>query len=187
MTPIWQRLAAAPLTALLLGGPTAALAATQTFHCALSHYVRSNGTEMVSGSLAVRNADGVHPATILRLTIRDSDGVVLHDSGPALGTALPLNTDFPVSAPTGKDITRVPSSGSVYLRTGHLWGNNPLPAGNEVGQQLAATLVVAKDGNKGALTATSTQRMRTRAAGGTPGSFVELDTRATNTLPCTTP
>lgn len=177
------RLVPAALAALALV-PAIAAASPQSFHCGLSHYLRSGGTEIVGGVLAVRNADAANPAAILRLTIRDSDGNVVHDSGPQTGIPLPLNTDFPAAFPAGKDISRVAPGGSAYLRTGHLWGTGSLPAGNEVGQALSATVVVAKEGPKGAINVSSTQRIRTRAAGSTPGSFVEVDTRAQSTLPC---
>jgi hypothetical protein len=181
-----NRLALLPLMAL--GAiPLAATAVTQVFHCGMNHYVRSGGTELVSSSIGVRNADLTHPATILRLTIRDGEGNVIHDSGPATANPLPLNTDFASTYPSGKNITIVPPGGAVYLRSNHLWGNNGLPTGapgNETGQMLNATLVVTKEGFRNALSVNSSQRMRSRTAGTTPGSFVETDTRATSSQAC---
>lgn len=176
----------ASLTALALA-PILASAATQTFQCGMNHYIRAGGSEIVTGTITVRNTDLTHTATIQRLTIRDGNGNVLHDSGPLTPLPLPLNTDFPNTAPLGKDITHVPPGGAVYLRSNHLWGNNGLPsgaAGNEAGQLMSASVVVTKEGQKSALAVHATQRLRTRAAGSTPGSFIETDTRASSTLAC---
>lgn len=161
-------------------------AATQSFECGLNHYVRSGGAELVTGTISVRNSDHIYPATILRLTVRDGDGNLAHESGPGTTTPLPLNTDFPVAHPGGKDITRVPPGGAVYLRSNHIWGNSGLPsgaAGNEIGQLMSATIVVDKEGPKKALSVNATQRMRTRTSSA-GGSFVEADTRATSTVAC---
>jgi hypothetical protein len=181
-----HRLLLVPLVASL-AAPALAQASTEKFQCGMTHFIRSGGTEMVSSSISVRNADPMYPATIVQLTIRNGEGTVVHESGPAAGTPLPLNTDFPISFPGGKDITVVPPGGVVYLRSNHVWGNNGLPtgaAGNEAGQSLSATVAVAKDGRRSNLFVTVSPRIRTRAAGSTPGSFVETDTRAIGHTVC---
>lgn len=175
-----------PLGALLMA-PVLASAATQTFRCGMTHFVRSGGTELASTTLSIRNADPGYTATVLQLTIRDGGGQIVHDSGPATATPLPLNTDFPNTYPGGRDIGQVPPGGGVYLRSNHIWGNNGLPsgaAGNETGQQLSASIVLSKDGMKSALSVHATPRIRSRVPGPTPGSFVETDTRASGNTVC---
>lgn len=175
-----------PLVVLgLLLAPLVASAVTLNFECGATHYLRLAGTEIVSSTFSVRNADPANPATILRLTLRDGLGQVVHDSGPAVGTALPLNTDFPQTFPAGRDVTQVPPGGGVYLRTNHLFGNGSLPAaagGNEAGQLMSATLVVAKEGNRQLLSVHTTQRMRVRAT--TAIGATEAETRASGTEAC---
>jgi hypothetical protein len=177
-------LAAAVAASLL---PAMAHAATDVYQCGMTHFVRNAGTEMVSTTLSVRNADSVYAATVLQLTIRDGEGNVVHESGPATATPLPLNTDFPTTFPGGKNITVVPPGGMVYLRSNHIFGNNGLPggaAGNELGQSLSASVTVAKEGRKGALFVSMTPRIRTRSPGPTAGSFVETTTLATGNTTC---
>jgi hypothetical protein len=181
-----HRLLALPLAAVL-AMPALAQAGIEKFQCGMTHFIRSGGTEMASSSISVRNADPMHPATIVQLTIRNGEGTVVHESGPATGIPLPLNTDFPASFPAGKDVTVVPPGGVMYLRSNHIWGNNGLPsgaAGNEAGQSLSATVMVAKEGRRSTLFVTVSPRIRTRAAGATPGSFVEADTRAIGHTVC---
>lgn len=159
--------------------------ATQLFHCGMTHFVRNAGTEIASTTITVRNADSFNSATIERLTVRDGQGRVLLDAGPAAGIALPLNTDFPFTA-AGTDITQVPPGGTVYLRSNHIWGNDGLPplnaAGNEVGQSLSATVQVAKPGRRNLVFVQATPRIRSRRLDN--GVARETDTLASASVPC---
>lgn len=169
--------------AVLALGATSSLAATMTYTCGMNHYVRSGGTEMVTSAFTIRNRDTVYPATVMRLTIRDLDGNVVYDAGPLTSTPLPLNQDFPVAYPGGKDITVVPPLGAIYLRTNQIWGNFNLPSevgGGEKGQMLTGWIVVSKEGPRSALLVTALQRARARNA--TTG--LEGDTRDSNGGEC---
>jgi hypothetical protein len=167
--------------------PAAVLAApkTQTLSCNVAHFVRAGGTEMRSASIAVRNNDLSNPATIERITIRNVFGAVVHDSGPAAGVLIPLNTDFAVPL----DITTVPSGASYYLRTNHIWGNNSLPAadgGNEAGQAMTAVVQVSKEGKEDLLVVRTRPRSRERIitpAGASEGAERSSDSGACTKLP----
>jgi hypothetical protein len=115
--------------------------------CTISHFVRNAGTNLRSAVLVFNNGDLENSVTIDRLTIRTFFGTVVHDSGPAVGILHPTNTDFPVAAPNGVDITVVPPGGNFYLRTNHIWGNSGLPTGNEQGQSMSAVVEFSKEGN----------------------------------------
>jgi len=153
------------LSALSLALAPAAVPAaprTQTLACNVSHFVRAGGTEMRSAAILVHNYDSTNPATVERITIRNVFGAVVHDSGPAAGPAIPLNTDFL----TPLDITIVPPGASYYLRTNHIWGNNSLPAadgGNEAGQAMSAVVQVSKEGKEDLLVVRTRPRSRERS------------------------
>ncbi len=179
----WSR-AFASLVALALSAGSA-LAATQTFSCGMNHYVRNGGAEMITSAFTVRNHDAVNPATLMRVTIRDIDGNVVYDAGPATGIPFPRSEDFPNAypVPPGKDITTVPPLGATYLRTNQIWGNNGLPpdvGGPEKGQVLTVWIVVSKDGPRNALAVGASQRIRTRNS----ITGAETDTRDTTGAEC---
>ena len=114
-----------------------------TYFCAIHHYVRDGGAELRTAGISIRNSDLANAAVIERVTVRNVFGDVVHDSGPAAGTAHPLNTDF--ASPL--DITTVPPGANYYLSTRHLWGLDGLPVtagGNQAGFLLSAILVIAK-------------------------------------------
>lgn len=174
------------LSALSLALAPAAVPAapkTQTLACNVSHFVRAGGTEMRSASIVVRNYDLANAATVERITIRNVFGAVVHDSGPAAGVPIPLNTDFAVPL----DITTVPPGASYYLRTNHLWGNNSLPAadgGNEAGQAMSAVVQVSKEGKEDLLVVSTRPRSRERIS--TPIGANEGAERSGDSAVCTT-
>ena len=110
--------------------PTLAAAQTQVFRCSAPHNVRITGptvpgigapTELRFTLVTFSNADSEHEAVIERLTWRDADGVVRHDSGPKIGVPHPPTVG-------NRDITTVPPGGSVVTSTNALgWGPNHPP------------------------------------------------------------
>lgn len=139
MRPAWL------LCAALVLAPAPAFAWTYATRCDIAHHVRAGGTELRSASISVSNGDPTREATIERLTIRDAFGEVVHDSGPSIGVAHPLNFDF--TPPL--DVTVVPPGAHFYLRTTAIWGLNPIPVanGNERGQAMSVTVVLSTDAN----------------------------------------
>lgn len=139
MRPVWL----VPVASLLAATP--AWAATQVVRCDIAHHVRAGGTEIRSAALIFSNGDLTNPLTIERITIRDAFGEVVHDSGPEIDVAHPLNTDF--TPPL--DVTVVPPGATFYLKTTTLWGNNPVPVvnGNERGQSMSVTVTASKEGD----------------------------------------
>ena len=184
MTTFPRHLLAALATISLL--PAVGQAATLTVHCGMAHYVRNGGTELASTTIAVRNSDPTYAATITSLAIRDGQGRVLLEFGPATAP-LPLNTDLPLTYPGGRDITQVPPGGSVYLRSNHIWGHNGLPsgdAGNEVGQLMTATLVISKEGPRSHITVSTTPRIRERVFNPVSGTYREGETHSSGNTVC---
>ena len=173
------------LSALSLALAPAAVPAapkTQTLACNVVHFVRAGGTEMRSAAILVRNYDLSNSATIERITIRNVSGAVVHDSGPAAGVLIPLNTDFAVPL----DITIVPPGASYYLRTNHIWGNNSLPAadgGNEAGQAMSAVVQVSKEDKEDLLVVRTRPRSRERSL--VAPAFPEGAERSSDSGPCT--
>lgn len=109
--------------------PTLAAAESQTFRCNAPHFVRITGpttpdpggigpTETHFTVVTFNNADLEHEAIIERLTWRDADGVVRHDSGPKIGIPHPPSVG-------GRDITTVPPGGSFATSTNALGGSPP--------------------------------------------------------------
>lgn len=171
----------ASLAALALSAG-AALAGTQTFSCGGNHYLRNGGAEIITSAFAIRNHDPKFPATLMRLTIRNIDGNVIYDAGPAIGVPYPLSFDFPVAYPNGKDITVVPPLGATALRTNQIWGNSPVPnsaGGPEMGQLITLWIVVSKEGSPDALAVGASQRVRSRDL-----STGREDTVDSNTIDC---
>jgi len=118
-------------------------AATERRNCRAQHLVRFDGTELIYTTISLRNANAAHDVTIERLTFRDFFGVVVHDSGPAIGVPHPLNSDI---APP-HDITVVPRGASFYLRTQHIWGRDPIPGGDQRGYNMTAVIEFSTKGN----------------------------------------
>jgi hypothetical protein len=155
---------------------------TQTLACNVSHFVRAGGLELRSTAILVHNYDSGNAATVERITIRNVSGALVHDSGPAAGVLIPLNTDFAVPL----DITTVPSGASYYLRTNHIWGNNSLPAadgGNEAGQAMSAVVQVSKEGKEELLVVRTRPRSRERII--TPTGANEGAERSSDSGSCT--
>lgn len=143
--------------------PQAAWAAKGKVRCGLHHFVRVNGTEIRAGSIRLSNGDLVNSVTIERLTIYDFFGDVVHDSGPAIGVPHPLNTD--TTLPT--DITVVPPGANYFIRTNHIWGNNPIPdtggkVGNQRGQLMGIVVEFSKSGQRKLFNVASAPRTRQR-------------------------
>lgn len=114
----------AALTMSLLFTASAAAAAKQVrIVCGAVHTPRFGGTELLDTSIGVRNSNPAASVTITRLTIRNSFGRVVHDSGPAAFFPHPANTDYP----GGLDITTVPPLASYYLTTTHIFGFGDVP------------------------------------------------------------
>jgi len=155
---------------------------TETFTCNAVHYVRKNVAELRSTSILIRNADLVNSATIERLTIRNVFGNVVHDSGPAAGVPIPLNTDFSPDL----DITVVPPGASYYLRTNNIWGNNGLPVSagnNQAGQFMSVTVQVSKKGKKSLIYVSTRPRARERLV--TQTGVTEGIEHSSDHVPCT--
>jgi hypothetical protein len=160
-------------------------AATQTFSCGMYHFVRNQNTEMITSAVVIRNLDAMFPATVMQITLRDIDGKIVHDSGPAVGIPHPRSFDFPNAHPNGRDMTAVPPLGTSFLRSSQIWGTGPLPlevGGPEMGQLLTAWIVVSKQGPRNALAVTASERVRSLAA--TPGGLRETDTRDNRATEC---
>lgn len=111
------------LVAAVAMGPTLAAADTLVFRCHAPHLVRFAGpatpdpggiapTELRFTVFTFDNADPQNEAVIERMTWRDADGVVRHDSGPKIGVPHPLSL--------GRDITTVPPGGSFSTSTNTL-------------------------------------------------------------------
>ena len=103
--------------------PVAADPAMGRFMCPNGHFIRAGGTETRETVYTFLNGSKIQPVTIERLTIRNAFGVVVHDSGPAIGVPHPLNTSF--SPP--EDITVVAPRQGVFIKTTQIWGLNPIP------------------------------------------------------------
>ena len=134
------------MSILLLGlmmAPLAARAKTRAETCIVSHFVRNGGNELRSTAIIFTNADPRHTATIERFTIRNLFGDMVHESGPAIGVPLPLNTAL--SPPL--DVTEVPPGATFFLQTRFVWGLNSIPGGNSQGFAMAATLEWSKKGD----------------------------------------
>ncbi|MES2353653.1 MAG: hypothetical protein V4568_04465 [Pseudomonadota bacterium] len=155
---------------------------TETFTCNVVHYVRKNVAELRSTSILIRNADLVNAVTINRLTIRNVFGTVVHDSGPAAGVPIPLNTDFSPDL----DISVVPPGASYYLRTNNIWGNNSLPVSagnNQAGQFMSATVQVSKNGKKNLVSVSTRPRARERIV--TATGAIEGIEHSSDSVTCT--
>ncbi len=122
-----------------------AWAETGTTRCTVAHFVRDRGTQLRTTDIIFNNGDPRNAATIDRLLIHNAFGETVHDSGPAVGVAHPLNTSFDPPI----DVTTVPPLATLFLRTIHIWGIDPVPgkAGNQQGFVMSATVVWSKDGD----------------------------------------
>jgi len=148
------------LLASLLSVSTADAAQTTKVGCGAIHALRNSDSEILTGTISVRNIDLANAVTIERLTYRNFFGDVVHDSGPAVGVPHPLNADF--TPP--QDITVVPPGATYYLSTNHIWGNNPIPgpAGNAQGGAMSVVVEFSKDGSRDLVVVGSGLRDRQR-------------------------
>jgi hypothetical protein len=91
-----------------------------------------------------------------------------------------LNADFDPDV----DITVIPPGATFYIRTNHIWGNDPIPialGGNSVGQSMSVTVEASKEGNPNLFVVGVRPRSRERIAVLPPGSgFVEGRETSTN-------
>jgi hypothetical protein len=160
---------------------TRAEAKTETFSCNVAHFIRDNGAELRSASILIRNADLVNSVNVERITIRNTFGNVIHDSGPAAGVAFPLNTDFVPAL----DISVVPPGATYYIRTNNIWGNNALPVSagnNQAGQSMSATVQISKHGKKDLVFVSTRPRSRERLV--TQTGAVEGAERSSDSATC---
>ena len=173
------------LMVALLSITTATWAGTVRMRCPISHFVRSGGMEMRSASILFNNGDPVNAATIERLTIYDFFGIVVHDS---VAGSHPLNADFmpPV------DITTVPPNANYYVRTNHIWGNDPIPnlmdgiSGNRRGQFMSVVVEFSKKGKRRLFVVSTRPRSRQReeVTPGPPPVFRERAERSSTPSTC---
>jgi hypothetical protein len=91
---------------------------TKTFAFKAVHAFRVSGTELIYTVIGIRNLDLFNSMEIRRLMLRNHEGIVLSDTGPATANAHPVNTDFSPSL----NITVVPPGGAGYLNTAMLFG-----------------------------------------------------------------
>jgi hypothetical protein len=132
--------------------PALAAAKSEVIRCSASHFVRQAGLEIQFSIVAFNNGDLVNPATIERITVRDFDGSVIHDSGPEVGVPHPLSSGFfPLL-----DITQVPPGAIYTLATSDIWGFNSIPsvilpppgAILRTGTALSVTVKFSKNGKR---------------------------------------
>lgn len=180
----------------LVVSPALAAAETQTFRCNAPHFVRITGpaipdpggtapTETHFTVVTFNNADLEHEAIIERLTWRDADGVVRHDSGPKIGIPHPPTVG-------GRDITTVPPGGSIATSTNALgWGPNhppfapPPPSGE--GLFLASgtmTVEVFKRGRPKLFVVHAKETARTRTVDPTTGIAALAEERSSQKGTC---
>jgi hypothetical protein len=166
------------LVALCLGSlaliPAYSIARDGAVVCGGTHFVRVGGTELRSTTIGFRNLDLVHPTTIERITIRNSLGEVVHDSGPEIGVPHPRSTAFPEDFPDGFDITVVPPGANYGFQTNDIWGSNniPLSPGRlaNYGQDLAFTIEFSKRGKRELFMISASSRSRDRLPSGGQGA-----------------
>src|SRR3989442_11197179 len=132
-----RALFAALTMSLLFATPAAAAAKSGRIVCGAVHTPRYSGTELRDTTIGFRNANPDSSVTISRLTIRNSFGDVVHDSGPATPVPHPVNADYP----GGLDVTTVPPLASFYLTTTHIWGLFPVPVGPASGGVFLSAVV----------------------------------------------
>jgi len=157
-----KRVAALCLSSLALV-PAYSFAAGGTVVCDAVHFIRAQGTELRNTVISLRNLDLVNPTTVERITIRNTPGDVVHDSGPATNEDHPLNTDFT----PGLNITVVPPGASYYIGTNHIWPAGVIPPRNDqdisaTGQAMSATVHFSKEGKPALFVVGATSRTRER-------------------------
>ncbi len=155
---------------------------------------------MRSASIRFNNGDPVNAATIERLTIYDFFGIVVHDSGPAIGIPHPLNRDIrTIDAPDGWDITTVPPNATYYIKTNHirtkdgtLWDNDSIPdlgdgyPRNTRGNLMSVVVESSKRGKRDIFVVSTRPRSRQRVLinSGPPPEFGERAERSSDTGTC---
>ena len=141
------------------------------FACGGVHAVRANPatgvSEMFLTNVALRNLNDNDPVTIERITIRDPFGEVVYDGGPAIGAPFPQNTDFQPPL----DVTVVPAGGAYYLWTKNIWGDFPIPAGNQHGFALTFVVQFSTPGSSDLVTGVASTVVRQRVTD-TSGAFL---------------
>ena len=187
------------LMVALLSIPTATWAGTVRMRCPVSHFKRAGGEEMRSASIRFNNGDPVNAATIERLTIYDFFGIVVHDSGPAIGIPHPLNTDIRTAdALDGWDITTVPPNANYYIRTNHMrtngtiWDNDSIPDlgdgkdRNDRGSFMSVVVEFSKRGKRDIFVVSTRPRSRQREVLITDSGpvFLERAERSSDTGTC---
>jgi hypothetical protein len=148
--------------------PAYSFAVVQAVNCPGSHFVAAGGSEMRTTVIGFRNADLANSARVMRITIRNAFGQVVHDSGPGTGTPHPFNNAY--SGP-GQDVTTVPPGASYFLATNDIWGLFDVPgtAGPGQGFSMQITVVTAKEGNADLLVVGTRTRGQERIATSTGG------------------
>ena len=139
---------------------TYAFAGGGSIVCGAVHFIRAAGTEARSTVISLRNMDLINIAIVERITVRDTFGDVVHDSGPATSQPHPLNTDY--TPPL--DVTSVSPGSSYYIATSHIWPSGALPTNPEAGQNMAVTVQFSKEGNPALFTVEANSRTRETAA-----------------------
>jgi hypothetical protein len=99
-----------------------------------------------------------------------------------------LNTDFGQM----QDITVVPPGAAFYIRTNHIWGDNPIPplapgdlSNNFRGSSMSVTVKASKEGKKDLFVVHVRPRTRERIAVPPPGSgFAEGKETSSNSGTC---
>ena len=152
---------------------------SETTRCYVAHFVRAGGSEMRFTVLTFNNGDLHNAAVIQRLTFRDADGNVLHDSGPKIGVPHPL-TRAPIPP---RDITTVPPGGSYGFSTSDLWGFNTIPGYEAKGlEAITVQVEVSKEGKRSLFAVHSREIARDRFL--TPTGPTVGAERAANHAPC---
>ncbi len=148
--------------------------------CYAAHIVRSAGTEMRFTVISLNNGDTQNAAVIERLTIRDGDGTVLHDSGPKIGIPHPLAQ----GTIPARNFTIVPPGAHFAISTTDIWGFGIVPTHAGRGNELISMQVeVSKPGKRSLFQVSSREITRERVLLPT-GSFTVGAERAGTMAPC---
>lgn len=161
--------------------PLTSFAGAEGVVCPFSHFVRAGGTEMRTSTLGFRNTDLVNPATIERITIRNTFGQIVHDSGPAIGVPHPVSAVL-----GGLDITTVQPGAAPFLLSNDFWGldNVPGPTGPNQGFNMSVTVEISKKGKAELLVVGSRQRSRDRFVDPDNNAVFEGAERSSNSVAC---
>jgi hypothetical protein len=155
---------------------------TGSTRCYGIHFVRGApplADEIQFTAIFFNNGDLEHAAVVERLTIRDDQGTILHDSGPKTARPHPLAT-APIPA---LDITTVPPGATYGFSSTDIWGFNTIPAQLGRGtRSLSVTVEVSKPGDPKLLMVHARQIVRQRLFAPTaPFAFTGLGAERSNT------